>query len=515
MRPTFISQSRELLFNLRTTQTRKQRASGEITSGLRVTKPSDSPSDAAGIVRTHSELARIRQFRENLGGVQAEVRTIDGTLSEAGNVLNRALILATQAANTTQTPQARAAIRTELEGIFRHLVLIANTSHAGRFIFSGSASSTVPFEIDAGSPDGVAYRGDTGSRNVTFPDGRPAQVSLPGDQIFLRPDVFTGSGRAAITPGAAPPSPPLGVGVAFSGAVDGVISADLDSFFVAAGPPGVPAGGETISVTFTNSEGTSNTTITTPPLAGGETTAQIAALLNTEIAANPALAGGLAFSDEGGNLKLVENDTVGSGYSFASSATGGLLSGLEPGGKVGGQSAPEIAAALNARVASDPALAKAGILFTAVNGEIQVDSKVDITFTAIDFARGSSFQSGLAGTHLAGGEHSSNVFGTLNQLIGELKAENLANLPGLVAGLKRAVDQVGGAQGFFGSTLRQIEVTLSTLSEAGVINQQRLSGHQDADLVESISILSQTTSAEQFTLQVLSRRQPTLLDLLA
>ena len=114
MRPTFISQSRELLFNLRRIQTHKQSASGEVASGLRVTRPSDSPSDAAGIVRTHNELARIHHFRDNLGGVRTELRTVDGTLSEVGNVLNRALTLATQAADTTQTPQARAAIRTEL-----------------------------------------------------------------------------------------------------------------------------------------------------------------------------------------------------------------------------------------------------------------------------------------------------------------------------------------------------------------------------------------------------------------
>ncbi len=515
MRTTFISQSRELLFNLRNIQTRKQSASGEVASGLRVTRPSDSPSDAAGVVRTQTELARIRHFRDNLGGVQAELRTVDGTLAEVGNVLNRALTLATQVANTTQTPQARDAIRTELEGIFRHLVLIANTSHADRFVFAGSASGAPPFDIDPSSPFGVVYRGNSGSRNVTFPDGRPAQISLPGDQIFLRPDVFTGNGRTPITPGAAPPSPPVGVGVAFSGDVDGVINADLDSFFVALVPPGVPAGGETISVTFTSSDGTVNTTITAPPLAGGETAAQLAVLLNSEIAGDTALAAGFTFSDQGGNLKLVENDTVGVGYSFTSSATGGLITGLETGGRLGGQSAPEIAAALNARVAANPALAKAGITFTTVNGELRLDSKADISFTALDFARGTGFQSGLAGTHLVGGDRSGNVFGALKQLITDLREENLASLPGLVAGLKRAVDQVGGAQGFFGSTLRQIEVTLSSLTEAGVINQQRLSGHQDADLIDSISRLSQTTSAEQFTLQVLSRRQPTLLDLLA
>ena len=515
MRVTFLSQNRELLFNLRQTQLRKQVAGKEISSGLRVAKPSDSPADAAGVVRTRADLARIGQFRQNLEGVQAELRAVDGALSEAGLLLTRATALATQAASTTQSAQSRDAIRTELEGIFRHLVLIANSSHSGRFVFAGSASRRAPFEIDPNSPDGVLYRGDTASRSITFPDGRPAQVSLPGNEVFLRPENFQGTGRTPAPAGAAPPVPPLGVGIAFSGDVDALISADLDGFFVAGGPPGVPAGGETITVTFSSNDGAVSEVVTTAPLAGGENTAQIAAALNTAVAARPALAGGFLFSDEGGSLKRAQNDTLGVGYSFTSSATGGVVTGLEAGGRLGGQSAGEIAAALNAQVALNSALTQAGVVFTAVNGEVRVAATADLSFTAIDFARGTGFQSGLAGTHLVGGNNSANVFSVLNELVLNLKNENLAQLAGSVAGLTRAVDQIGAAQGFLGGTLRQVEITLGNLAEVDLIQQQRLADHQDADLLQSIASLTQNTSAEEFTLQVASRQQPTLLDLLA
>ncbi len=63
MRVSFLTQGRELLFHLRQTQARKTQASIEIASGLRVTKPSDSPSDASGVVRATSELNKLAQFR--------------------------------------------------------------------------------------------------------------------------------------------------------------------------------------------------------------------------------------------------------------------------------------------------------------------------------------------------------------------------------------------------------------------------------------------------------------------
>ena len=123
MRTTFLSESRQLLFNLRQSQERRHDANVQLASGLRVTKPSDLPSDAAAVVRTSTDLKVLHQFRTNLDQVQAELRVVDGSLFQAVTVVTRALSLATQAASDTQDATGRQIIASEIDGIFSHLVL--------------------------------------------------------------------------------------------------------------------------------------------------------------------------------------------------------------------------------------------------------------------------------------------------------------------------------------------------------------------------------------------------------
>ena len=520
MRTTFLSQGRQTLANLQLVQARKARATEQVSSGLRVTKPSDSPNDAVGIVRTRTDLRVIEQFKLNLEGIQAELKAVDGALSQAGDVLNRAAVLAAQAVSDAQESAegSRDVISGEIEAIFRHLVSIANSTYSGKFVFGGSTDDIAPFVFDASSPGGVVYQGDSGSREIIFPDGRPAQVSLPGNSVFAQPEFFLGSGRTPYTAGSTLPNPPVGIGVAFSGDVDAVLSVDVPGFFVAAAPPSVPAGGETIGVAFTSSDGSISGNITTAPLPAGADTLQIAAALNTALAADPQLSGFTFNSADGtgtGALKLVQSDTLGVGFSFTSTATGGLTSGLESGGVTGGQSAEELAALLNAAAAADPQAATANIQFSAVNGEVQVDGDVDFTINVVDFDRGTSFASGLAGAHNVGGTRGANVFGVLNQLIDDLKNNNQPGIAQGVSGLRRAIEHISGSQSFYGSTQRQVGFTLGNLASLDLVDQQRLSQHQDADLASAIGDLINSSTAEQFVLQVASRQQPTLLDLLA
>jgi len=226
---------------------------------------------------------------------------------------------------------------------------------------------------------------------------------------------FTGAGRTAGTAGAATPAPPVSVNVAFAGGVTGSITANLDSFFVAAAPPAGLAAGDTVSVTFTSADQTIRSTITTTPLAAGDTTAVIATRLNDQIALDSDLAGKITFVDEGGVLKIVESDTVGQGFTFtARTSNPAFTSGLENGGTIGGHSAQEIAAALNAEVVLDPALLAAGVRFLAVGGEIRLDGNVSFTATVTDNAQGTGFLSGLAGVFTAGGSPAAGTFAVTN-----------------------------------------------------------------------------------------------------
>lgn len=215
-----------------------------------------------------------------------------------------------------------------------------------------------------------------------------------------------GSGRTAGLTGAATPAPKVSVDVDFSGnaSLEGVsISAELESFFVASAAPATVDAGDTISVTFNSSDGTIAETITTAALAGGENASALAAALNDAITANADLNGKVSFGDEGGSLKLVVDDSAGIGFNFTSSSSGTIASGLESGGTVGGQSAQEIAAALNAQVAGNTSLSAAGVRFSAVSGEVRIEGDEAFTATFADNAQGTGFASGLAGAQAVAG----------------------------------------------------------------------------------------------------------------
>ena len=254
------------------------------------------------------------------------------------------------------------------------------------------------------------------------------QTALSADGIYdLTLDTTTttidlltiGSGRTAGTTGATTPASPVSVQVDFSNGLTGSITADLNSFFVAATAPSGAGAGDTVSVTFLSEDNLINETITTVALAGGETAAQIATLLNDQITANANLNGKVSFSDEGGNLKLVVSDTAGQGFAFTSSNTGTVVTGLESGGTVGGHSAAEIAAALNVQVALDQTLVDAGVSFTAEGGEVRVEGNQKFDITTTDTAQSTGFVSGLAGTQTVEGYDN-----TLDGLSGYINANS-------------------------------------------------------------------------------------------
>ncbi len=222
----------------------------------------------------------------------------------------------------------------------------------------------------------------------------------PGQALFdYQTSFFDGAGRTAGSTGTATPVPQPSITVDFTGGVTASITASLDSFFVAAAAPAGIAAGDQVSVSFTSADGKISTAITTAPLSGTETTAELATRLNDQISLDADLAGNVSFSDEGGSLKVVLSDQAGQGFSFTSTTNNpAFTSGLESGATLGGQSAQEIAAALNAQVALDAGLVDAGVRFTAISGELRLDGDIEFDFTVTDAdPAATGFSSGLDG----------------------------------------------------------------------------------------------------------------------
>ncbi len=306
---------------------------------------------------------------------QTELATLEADLQSLQSVFSTLGILGAQGAVTASSSNTLAAT-----------VLVTGTPTPGSFELDVTSAASVAQET---SLAGVSALTDLLSADGIF--------ALTLGATTTNIDLLTiGSGRTAGTTGSSTPDPKVSVQVDFTNGLTGSITAELESFFVASAGVSGAASGDSVSVSFTSTDGLISETIDTGALTGGEDAAALAIALNTAIAGNSNLTGKVSFQDEGGFLKLVVADTAGTGFDFTSTSTGTVVSGLEAGGTAGGHSAEEIAAALNTQVALDTALTAAGVSFVAENGEVRVKGNQAFDVTTTDSAQGTGFVSGLA-----------------------------------------------------------------------------------------------------------------------
>lgn len=182
----------DLLAALQQTQQQINTDLQEIASGQSVNVPSDNPAAAAGLVQNAGQTSQADQFLRSIGSIQGEVQNADSTLNSVITALQRAISLGVEGANSTLSPADRAAIAIEVQGIQTQLLNLANLSYQGSYVFAGTATQTAPYVLDAASPSGVQYVGNTGTNSVTLGNHFTLQTNIPGSQLLSAPgnDMF-------------------------------------------------------------------------------------------------------------------------------------------------------------------------------------------------------------------------------------------------------------------------------------------------------------------------------------
>jgi len=188
------------LADLSRVQSQVDRAAREISSGLKISQPSDAPDELANLMRLRADLARNTQIRANLGEVKDESDTAEKSLESATKLMDRAAVLASQGANTAQSAPNRQAMAQEVRGILEQLVGLSRTTIQGRYVFSGDQDQSPSYDVNWNNPNGVdrllmavASRQIEDASGVYFTLGQTAQNifdhrnpddSLASDNVF-------------------------------------------------------------------------------------------------------------------------------------------------------------------------------------------------------------------------------------------------------------------------------------------------------------------------------------------
>lgn len=184
-------------------QTEMDNLQQQVTSGIRVQRPSDDPAAVGPILDVQTRIAQLQQNQTNLAQLQTELSTGDGVLQQAIQAVDSAISLASESSSMLSTPAHQAALLQQAQGIQQSLVNISATSAGGRYIFSGDLDQQVLYALDPTQPTGVRQLAvATSTRTVTDANGSPVWTAKTATDIFdaRNPDnsVATGNVFAAV-----------------------------------------------------------------------------------------------------------------------------------------------------------------------------------------------------------------------------------------------------------------------------------------------------------------------------
>ncbi|MGN6426965.1 flagellar hook-associated protein FlgL [uncultured Leifsonia sp.] len=135
--------------NLQLSLQRQAQLYDQATSRKQITKPSDDPTAAASAMVVRSDQAATAQYQRNVDNGDAWLTTADSALTGVESILRRMRDLTVQGANDgALSPEAKESVATELDGLKKSLMALANSTYLGRTVFAGNSDAGVAFQPD-------------------------------------------------------------------------------------------------------------------------------------------------------------------------------------------------------------------------------------------------------------------------------------------------------------------------------------------------------------------------------
>ncbi len=171
--------SRTVMSDIQSVFAQLAKTQAKLSSGKQLTKPSDDPFGTSRALLYRAGLEANRQYQANTADASAWLGATDTALSQMGSDANRARDLILQAANGTLSLSQRGTIASELDQIAESIKSAANTQYAGRYIFSGSATTTAPFSASGAD----TYLGNSDSISREIGQNIQVPINVTGDAV--------------------------------------------------------------------------------------------------------------------------------------------------------------------------------------------------------------------------------------------------------------------------------------------------------------------------------------------
>jgi flagellar hook-associated protein 3 FlgL len=182
MRLTFAATMRDAYEGIQSAAERMLTFQRQVSTGMRVTQPSDDPISMASAITEKGSMASYTQYTQAGDSAESRLTVADTILSDIIDKLSaaRTAILAVQGSNTTPAQQQTGA--QELGSLRDAVLEDLNTKFNGTYMFGGAAGTARPY-VKNGAGVVQAYAGSTREVTVEVDRGRSVTIAFDGSAL--------------------------------------------------------------------------------------------------------------------------------------------------------------------------------------------------------------------------------------------------------------------------------------------------------------------------------------------
>lgn len=157
----------------------------QLSSGLRIERPSDAPDRVYDVIRRQSEIDHSQQVLKNMVRLKATIDSGDASLQRAVSVIEEAIVTGTQALNINVDAARRGAMAAQARGLHEELVRLSLSTAEGRFVFGGDEDRLPPYQLNTANPNGVDRLTTSGATKLVLDfDGSRFLAGRTAQEIF-------------------------------------------------------------------------------------------------------------------------------------------------------------------------------------------------------------------------------------------------------------------------------------------------------------------------------------------
>lgn len=158
----------------------------QVSTGSRINRVSDDPSDAYRILGLNSQGKSLENYIDNLSETVSMLEITSTILDDTVSKLVGIKTQLTQITGGIHGEEGQYRVAEGINDALEQIVSLANTKHANRYLFGGSNTAEAPFTVERtnGRITTVTYQGGSEGRSIEVAPGLQSSAFYVGEGIF-------------------------------------------------------------------------------------------------------------------------------------------------------------------------------------------------------------------------------------------------------------------------------------------------------------------------------------------